>query len=279
MTTRRPAAFAAAAILTIALAACGGDPPVPELTDPTEILAAAAGQTAAATSVHIDLTGEGELSLAVGPGSAPFIIDDTTASADIDLVAGEGRATFAIPGVLGLRGEVIVVDGTAYAKTSLTGAQYMAVPVGAPGPADPSAPPASASMLAALTELLARPELAPVKGDDVDCGGSTCYAVRVELTADELAGLAGEGAGIELPIPSGLPIPIPDLSSLAGLDVTVQVEKATTRLAGLTLVATTSADAGVAGAGVEATADLRFSKWDETVSVDAPPADQVQGGG
>lgn len=281
--TRPVAALALlAAIVATLVTACGSEPPVPELTDPTEILTAAATTTAAATSVHIDLTADGELSLGVGGAAAPFTLDETTVNAELDLAAGEWRATFAIPGVLGLRGEVIVVDGTAYAKTTLTGPQYVAVPVGdASAPVDPSASPGTDSALVALSEFLSRSELAPVKGDDVECGGTTCYQVTVRLTVDELAALLGEGAGIEAPIPSGLPIPMPDLSGVAGVDVTVRVEKATTRLAGLTLVATTGAGDGSAesaGAAATVTAEIRFSNWDEAVSVEAPPADQVQGG-
>jgi hypothetical protein len=270
-------------VVATTLTACGGDPTVPELTDPTEILTAAATTTATATSVRADLTADGELSLGVGGATAPFLLDDATANAEIDLAAGEGRATFAIPGILGLRGEVIVVDGTAYAKTTLTGPQYVVAPIGAVDPSpSSSAAPDTASMLAALTEFLARPELAPVKGDDTDCAAGTCYAVTVELTADEVAALLGEaggGGGLDLPIPGGLPIPMPDLSSISSLDVTALVDKATTRLSGLRLVASSGGESGSSAAPSEATVEVRFTGWDEDVSVEAPPADQVQGGG
>lgn len=278
----RFAALVGGLALLASIAGCGSEPQIPELTDPTEILATAAATTAAATSVRIGATADGQLSLAVGGASAPFELEDSTATAEIDLAVGEGRATFAMPGILGLRGEAIVVDGTAYLKSSLTGTDYIAVPFGGNGPAGspgPSSSPAAASFLAAFTEALSRPELAPTKGADTECGTTSCYTVTIELTPDELAGLLGDGVGVDLPIPSGLPIPTPDLSSIAAIDATVLVEKGSGRLAGLTLVVGTGADAAVASAAAEATIDVRFSEWDEGVTVEAPPADQVQGGG
>jgi hypothetical protein len=275
--TRRSRAGGRLAILVVAaaaaLAACGGEPAIPELADPTEILTAAAATTADATAVHIDLTAEGDLRLDMtGTGSAaPLDLADTTASADVDIEGGDARATFAIPGLLGLRGELIVVDGTAYAKTTLTGPLYQTFDLGEDASADPGASPDTESMVAALADFLAQPGLDPVKGDDVDCGGTTCYTVRVELTSAELAALGDGGDGADLPIPSGLPLPIPDIGDVA-LDLTVRVEKDTTRLAGLTAIVGT-------GAAGELTAEVRFSKWNEDVSVAAPPADQVQGGG
>jgi hypothetical protein len=155
-------------------------------------------------------------------------------------------------------------------KTTLTGPLYQTMTLGEDLPVDPAASP-DPNMVAGLAEFLAQPGLDPVKGEDVDCGGTTCYTVRIELTPEELAALAGGDPGAELPIPSGLPLPVPDLGDV-GLDLTVRVEKTTTRLAGLTVIVTT----GVAG---EVTVEVRFSKWDEDLSISAPPPDQVQGGG
>lgn len=273
----RPMTFASLIVaIPMLFAACGREPAIPELTDPTEILEAAAAQAAVATSVRIDVTADGELSMDMAGASAAFELSDSTVSADIDIAGGDARLTFALPGILGLRGELIIVDGTAFAKTSLTGPQYVSVPLSA-GADDPSASPAAASILAAITEALAQPGLEPVKGEDADCGGTSCYTVSIELTADELVALisgddgAGGTGGIDLPIPSGLPIPLPDLSGIVGADLTVLVEKGTGRLARLTAALDAAETA-------QATIDARFSGWDEGVTVEAPPPDQVQGG-
>ena len=101
----------------------------------------------------------------------------------------------------------------------------------------------------------------PVKGDDVACGSKQCYTVTADLTADELAAL-GVGAAAGLPV---------DLAG-ASLAVTVRVEKdLPNHLAGLTLVVTT-------GDGNALTLDAILSRWDEPVSIAAPPADQINAG-
>jgi hypothetical protein len=61
-----------------------------------------------------------------------------------------------------------------------------------------------------------------------------------------------------------VPIDLGDTS----LGLTIRVERDSTRLAGVTVVV------GMGDAG-ELTAELTFSKWNEAVSIGAPPADQV----
>jgi hypothetical protein len=205
--------------------------------------------------------------------SAPIALSGTTAAIDLDLADGAAQATFALPGVLGLRGELIAVDDTAYVKTSLTGAQYTATPIEPgtvpDGGASPD-PSAVAEMLDGLAEALAQPGVDPVKGDDVPCGTKTCYTVEIELTPEELAALESTTGG-ELPMPSDLPIPVPEIGEMR-VDLTFRVETDTNRLAGLTAVV----GAGDTG---DATIEVTLSKWDEDLTITAPPADQVQAGG
>lgn len=260
-------------VTAFVLTACGGEPALPELTDPTEILQAAATNATAASSVHVDLQADGELRLATGPATTKLSLDDMSASADLDLAEGEARVTFTAPGILNLRGELIVADGTAYVKTSMTGSDYHSLPIGSAAAGGSSVSPAPSldgeSIVSGLARFLATPGLAPVKGADVECGGTTCYSVTIELTADELAGL---GLGnLELPVPTNLPVPMPDFGGIATLDLTAEVEKDTRRLAGLTI------EAGAADTA-SATLDLRLSKWDEPVDIEPPPADQVSDG-
>lgn len=248
------------------LVACQGTPPQSTLTDPRTILVAAATTTAAAHSARIDATADGTVSLdLLGLGTpSPVELTGTTVSADLDLDGGDARATFSAPGLLGLTGEVIALDGRIYYKTTLTGALYQVQDTGADVPTASDA--ARASILDGITAFLQDPTLRPVKGDDAPCGSSTCYRVDIALTPEDLAAL---GAG-DLQAPGGLPIPIPipDLSA-ATIDLEVLVANDTTRLMGLK--ATT--DLG-GGAGI-ATVVLTFSKWDEAMSIAAPPPDQV----
>jgi hypothetical protein len=246
-------------LLTLALAGCQGQP-VTLLDDPEEILAAAATTAAAGTSVHVDIAVDGRISLdPLGTGAgAPIDLRDTSASADLDLATGRLKATFSSPGLLGIAGEAILVDETLFLKTTLTGTKFRPSALSAP----------TENPLKGLTELLARTDLDPVKGDDVPCAGGTCYTLTIKLDAADLAGLGGPSG---LPVPSDLPIPIPDLSA-AAVDLTLHVEQRTTRLSGITAVVG-MADLG--NLGVQAT----FTRWNEPVQIVAPPGDQVEGSG
>jgi hypothetical protein len=264
MTRLSRASVAAMAVAaSLLLGACQSAPPA--LTDPREILAAAVAATSAANTVRIDGSADGTIGLELAGFETPSAVEltGTTFSADLDLESGDARATFSAPGLLGLTGEVIVVEGTTYLKTTLTGALYRTMPGGVDVP-EPSGA-ARATVLDALTGLLARPELDPVKAEDVACGNTTCYRVEIMLSPADLATLGAR----DLEAPTGLPIPIPlpDLTA-ATVDLTVLVAQDTTRLAGITA----NTDLGADGA---AAVDLTFSKWDEAVSIGPPPPDQV----
>jgi hypothetical protein len=256
-------ALAAVAVLATLVVACNSTPAPSLLSDPTAILTAAATNAGTAKSVHVDAVASGKLPIDLtGAGaSAGIDLTGTTASVDADLAGGDLHATFAAPGLLGVRGEVIMVDGSTYLKTTLTGPLYQKQGGTTTTAPTPSVDPAT--MIKGLQDLLAQPGVDPVKGADVACGSATCYTVEIELTPAELAALTAGGG----PIPSGLPIPIPSLDQ-ATIDLTFKVDQATTRLAGLTAVVGLGPDSS-------ATLEATFSKWDEGVTVSAPPPDQI----
>lgn len=255
-----------ASLAALTAGACQTAPAQPELTDPKAILAAAVTSTAAASTVRVDATADGTVSLdLLGMGTpSPIELDGTTASADLDLANGDARTTFAAPGLLGLTGELIALDGTSYFKSSLTGALYRVDQIGQDLPA-PSGE-ARNTVLQGLTDLLADPRLEPVKHDDMACGNTTCYRVDISLSPEDLAALGLD----DLQAPAGLPVPIqiPDLSA-GSLDLAVLVAKDTTRLTELRATADLGGGAGVA------TLAVTFSKWDEQLTITAPPADQL----
>jgi hypothetical protein len=269
------------------------------LTDPVAILEAAATATASAKTVHIDATADGPIEFdPLGTGAGASVnLRGTTATADLDLAGSRAHATFLSPNLLNLSADVIAIDGTTYLKSSMTGANYLttSTPVPSGGSAIPSA--ATSQALSGLAEILRQPGLNPVKGDDVPCAGGMCYTVTLHLTAAQLQGLGsgtpGSGAsGSPAPgasvAPSGsggiggiggiggLPgiggplsgLPLPDLST-ATADLAVHVEQTTNRLSGI--------DATVhLGDTGDPKIQLTFTKWDQPVSIQAPPADQVQ---
>jgi hypothetical protein len=243
-------------IAALLVAACQGQP-VALLTDPGQILAAAATTAAAASSVHIDLTAEGTVALdPLGTGAgAPIDLKGTTVNADLDLQNATTRATFSAPAFIGLAGEVIVADA-AYIKTTLSGPKFSVTPL----PSEREPP------LKGLTDLLARTDHEPTKGADAPCAGGTCYTLTVPLDAGDLGALTGGAA-----IPTDLPIAIPDVSD-AAVDLTLHVEQRTTRLADASAVI----DLGDTG---KVTLQATFTKWNEAVQIAPPPADQVRPAG
>lgn len=260
MTRRLSAALAAAVCAALLVVACGG-PSAPALTDPNEIVTAALTSTEAASSVHVNLAVDGTASVDVpipGGAGAPITLTGTTASVDFDFEDTALRATFAVPAMFGFAGELISVDDTTYLKTTLTGKQYQVIDLGETLPVDPTD---IGGLVDDLGDLLFKDGVELVKGGDVPCGTEQCYTVTARLTAGQLGGVGGAAA-------AGLPV---DLAG-ATLDLTLLVEKDLPyHLAGL------EANLGMTG-GASIKVELTFSKWDEPLTIAAPPADQVKPG-
>ena len=260
MIRRSSAVLALAAGAAMLVGACNSSAPGPALTDPKEILTAALKSTEAAKSVHVDVTVDGKATIKLpGAGSGPGTTVDlagTTASADIDLAKKAADARFSAKvSVLTVAGQVIAVDGKTYTKTTLTGPLYQES-TAAGSPVDPGN---AGGIIDNLGDVLLKDAGALVKGEDAACGSEQCYTVTTTLSPDEL-GLTGVGAAASLPI---------DLTG-ATVKVTAAVEKDLPyHLAGVTAVLTTPD-------GNAVTVELVTSKWDEPVSISAPPAAQVK---
>jgi hypothetical protein len=239
-------------------ASCGGTTPTgPALTDPKAIVTAALTSTKAAKSVHLAVTANGEATVALpiaGGTGTPVDLTGTTASADIDFVKPAAKATFALKAGITLNGEAIAVDGKTYLKTSLTGPLYQES--AGFSTVDPSR---LGGVIDAIGNLMLKPGVNLVKGDDVACGSKQCYTVSADLTAADLGTQAGSALG-------SLPI---DLAG-ATLKLTIRVEKDLPyRLAGITAVLAQPD-------GKALTVDVTATKWDEPITITAPPADQVK---
>jgi hypothetical protein len=260
MHRRLSRAMLAVAVLSL-VAACGGQS-APELTDPAEILTKSVETMQDAKSVRVDVTLSGTITAdptGTGGAGSTFPLDGTTASADIDIEGGNARATFSVPAFLGLAGELIAVGDDAFVKTTLTGPLYQRMSASdGELPVDPGD--VDGLDLEELRTMLAKPELSPTKGEDVACGSKDCYAVVIDLNPADIAALGGGDVGdLDLPIDVGN----------VGLNMVFHVEKDTLRLASVAMVVSMGADGSLR-------LDITVSRWDEAVSISAPPADQVQ---
>lgn len=243
-----PALLVAVALVA---GACGGS--APSLSDPGEILTKAVETLQKAKSLHLEATVDGTAKLDLTGSGQPsqLALTGTSLGADLDLEKSTNHITLAVPALLGLTAEVITVGEDTYTKSSLTGEKFQKGTTSATGlPVDPGDPQQG---LKDLKEWLAKPEVDPKKLADASCGSKTCYQVEIDLSAADLKAL------------------IPEAATMADGSVvlTVMIQKDTLRP--VSLEAKLSAtDLG------ELTLTVTLSKWDEPLSITAPPADQVQ---
>jgi hypothetical protein len=241
----------------IAVGACSGTPAAPALTDPKEILTKSVASLQDVKSFHMkaDVGGEVKLDL-TGQGSAGagFSLDGTTAEGDVDIANKKAKIAFAAPALFNVSGEVIQIANDTYTKVSLLGDKYTKTTSEGDDPAAAAGDPQKA--IQELTDFLNQPGVAPTKLPDEKCGDKDCYHVQLTLTSDQLGDVGGA-------IPGASAAP----EGSGTLDLWVQ--KDNLRPAKMTL-----------GLDLEEMGNLdvtvAFSNYDGAVTVEAPPADQVQ---
>lgn len=244
--------FAPTAVLglVVVLGACS--PSAPAISDPDEIISQGMQATSQATSFHLEAQVSGTVNIPDTGGT--FNLEGTKASGDFDIANEAGRITFEAPGLMSLTGEVITVGEEAFIKTSLTGTQYMKTTATDSGvKLEPD------EVLNQVSSFLDEEGVETAKGDDVDCGDATCYAVTLTVPSSLMAGAGARGV---------------DAGEFLGEDLVLnlQFDRETLRL----VQVTTDIDAGDTGTfGLL----LTISKYNETVQVSPPPSDQVTEGG
>ncbi len=246
--------LAIAASLAIALAACSSTPQASPLTDPKEIL------TQSVISVKdvktLELTGAFNGSVnAAQLGS--FDLSAIKLSADLDIPNKKAKLSLDAPTLLGTKIDAILIDKVAYYKIAgLLGTQLGA---SADKYTKKDVPTASGTTTTDVTDVaktvadikaaLAILPTPPVKDADEKCGDQDCYHVTMKLSAADLKTL--------------------DSSSTLNGDVTLDLwsRKSDYRPAKI-VFAVTTADLGTFGMTFEL-------KYDVSMSIDAPPADQI----
>ncbi len=261
----------AVAILAV-LAGCGSS--AAQIDDPKQIVTKSVESVQNVKTLHLkaDITGTVPFSL-TGQAGASMKLDGTSAEGDMDIAGKKAHITVSVPALLGLTAEVIVVDTDTYIKTSLSGDKWMkssasslAGGLGGLASAIPAASAAASPMtvdqaISKIKDFLDKPGVTTKKLGDESVDGKDCYHVQVTIPASEIQSAVGSAA----PLPSGMSL---------GSDVTLDlwVEKSSTHPIKLA----TNLDVG-SGAKVGVTVTL--SNYDASVSISAPPADQVTEGG
>jgi hypothetical protein len=253
----RRLAFLIAGAAIVVGACSSGAPAAPALTDPKEILTKSVTSLKDVKSFHmkadvggevkVDLTGQG------GAGGA-LNLQGTTAEGDVDIANKKAKIAFAAPALFGVTGEIIQIANDTYTKVSLLGDKYTKTTSEADDPAAAAGDPVKA--IQELTDFLNKPGVAPTKLADEKCGDKDCYHVQLTLTPEMLGDVSGA-----IPGASGAPE--------ANGTIDLWVQKDNLRPAKMTL----GMDLEEMG-NVDVT--VAFSNYDGAVTVDAPPADQVQ---
>ena len=249
--------LAALALVALAVIGCASPPPaVPEITDPKEILTKALTAMGQVKTLHVEAEVSGAVNMdLLGRGEASEIrLTGTSGDADVDLAGPRIRANFILVGFVD--GELIQLGDTSYVRTSQTGEKFQKTAAATTGMLIGTSP---LQALAGVQAALDRPELTPVRIADASCGegNRACYQVEIELTGAEIAGLAG-----------AVPDALGDFAE-GSIRIVVGVEKDSLRIGRLVL----AVSAGATGALELA---LNLSKWDVPVTIEAPPADQVE---
>jgi hypothetical protein len=251
---RRLLLLASAAAL--ALGACTtGATAAPVLTDPREILtqAIATFKNVKSLHLHADVSGQLKIDLTKSGNPGELDLKGTTADADVDITNKKAHLSFGAPLLLGLTGDIIMIDKTTYTKISLMGPKYSkSESTAASDPASAATDPQKVTD--ELTAFLNQPGVAPTKQADEKCGDRDCYHVSLNLTSDQLGGMSGALASAA-PTGSGT------------LDIWVQ--KNDLHPAKLTLAANGGDQGTVA-------VTLTMSNYDAPVTISAPADAEVQ---
>ena len=256
--TRRFALILVALFATssVVLAACAAQvPAAPALTDPKEIL------TETVLSLKdlktIEFTGSLTGSITV-PDMGALDLSTVKMSGAADIPGKKAKFTLDAPTVLGTKIDAILMDNVAYYKVAGmlgsmlggSGAKFTKVDV----PQESGKPVTDAAEIAkAIDEfktLLDKLPSPPTKGPDEKCGDQDCYHVTLKMTAADVNALDPGVAAAE-----------GDFS----LDLWTRKND---RLPAKIALAVTSAEMGTVGATFE-------FKYGVSVSVEAPPADQI----
>lgn len=252
MSRRFAPAAAAAALL---LAACGG--PGPAITDPREIMIQGLEATAQLGSVHLELDVEGSVSVPE-LGGGDLSLSGTRLAGDLDIENANGHFTFTVPALLGLNGEMIQIGDVSYVKTSMTGPQWVKSTVTEDDPVAAAMDPIQA--LDQVRSFLDEEGVELQKLDDVECGDGTCYAVRLTVPSELMAG-AGEAVDA---------LPPDAFGEALVLDLLFDREELWLTEASTSLGSESVGDLALT---------LSLSEFNEEIDVSAPPEDEVTEGG
>ncbi|HET6379720.1 MAG TPA: hypothetical protein VFH63_01620 [candidate division Zixibacteria bacterium] len=235
-------------VAALVLAGCGGAGP--GISDPKEIVSQGLQATGEAKSFHLLVTADGNVTVPELGGQ--FGLNGMQLEGDFDLESQSAQLSLSIPSFMGLTGDFILVDDTFYLRTSMTGELWTKMDGGVEQevPTDPE------EALAQMRQFLDTEGVETQKLDDVECGDTTCYAVRMTIPTEVMGGEAAQELG-------------EDPSAIFGEELVLDLrfDRQNLWLRGLST--------SIAGEGGTFDVEVTLSAFNEPVQVSPPPADQV----
>ena len=242
-------------VMVAVLAACQS---TPAYTSPTDIITKGLEATSAVKTFHMSLALDGTFKMSQTGGTVD--LSSTSLDADVDIGGKKAHLSFAVPALLSVTGDVVVIGKDLWVKTSMGGDKYSHMSSDITGASfEPSASPDTAAMIKQVKDFLAKDGVVTKKLADVACGDRQCYQVSVSIPSS-LMKEAGSLASMD---PSAV------FGDALVLNLLFDREKLW-----LTSVSTDVTNKKLGTFSVT----LNFSKFDETVTVSPPPDAQVTEG-
>ena len=255
--TRRFALILAALLTTmsVVLAACNQAPAAPLLTDPNEILTETVVSLKDVKTVEFTGTFSGKIEAAEIGGN--FDLSTVKMTGAMDVPNKKAKFNLDAPALLGTNIDALLVGDKAYYKVAgmlggMLGAsadKYTVAEV-PESSGEPLTDPAEiAKAVDEIRKALDELPNDPVKGADEKCGDQDCYHVTITATGEQLQAL--------------------DPNAAAAGDVSIDIwTRHSDRLPAKIAIASESPEMGAVGLTIE-------FRYGVSVSVDAPPADQI----
>jgi hypothetical protein len=253
--------IAVVSVASMLLAACGSQAPAaPALTDPKEILTKTILSMKDVKTVEVTGSFTGNVTV---PNMGALDLSTTKLSAALDIPNKKAKFSVDAPSILGTKVDALLIDQTAYLKVSgllagslgLTPDKYKKqdVPMGSAAPNATADPTQIAALVTQLNDVFAKLPNPPTKAADEACGDQQCYHVTLKVSSDDLKAL-------DPTVGSTVP-------GSGDLTLDVWSRKSDIRPAKIQF-SITSPEIGTVGIVLEL-------KYDTSVSVAAPPADQI----
>jgi hypothetical protein len=257
-----------AAALAFAFAACSsssGTPTAPPMTDPNLIITTSANGMVGVQTVHLEVAATGSINLSgLGSsgsalGGSAIKLDGSTVSGDVDIQKRALRISASLPTLMGLTADIIQVDGYQYMKYSLGGPKYTKSDIELLATAAPGASMDISKTVDSLkSQLDAAGSKATLVGHD-KIDGRDAYHISVTVPTSyinqQLGALGSTTGGMTL--------------DSASLDYWVYSDS--TNPAKIDLKASSASIGNVA-------LTVTMTKYNQPVTITAPPASEIQAG-